>query len=193
MGLFNKSKNQVEDIFGLEDESSPVANQYTPQRQEPQSTKTVKSNSTTNAYGIEDAIKLMRQLPKVDSEILITVVNKTLESANIKVSTIIADAEGKESNIKDRNVRLGSRIKELESEISQLNEEITVLTADLKETSKVKELLQLSVKQPGSGSNQEASREEHGARAKSPKMQQGNQQQAVLVPSNSSIQAKETA
>ena len=184
MGLFNKSKNQVEDIFGLEDESG-IASQHTPQRQEPRTQNTVKSNP--NTYGIEDAIKLMRQLPKVDSEILITVVNKTLESANIKVSTIIADAEGKESNIKDRNVRLGTRIRELEKEISQLNEEITILTADLKETSKVKDLLQLSVKQPGSGHhNQEASQDEHGARAKSPKMQQAGS-------SNSNIHVKETA
>ena len=187
MGLFNKGKNEVEDIFGLEDDSNTNSNQVvSPQRQEPRPQSNVRSNP--NAYGIEDAIKLMRQLPKVDSEILITVVNKTLESANIKVSTIIADAEGKENNIKERNVRLGSRIKELENEISQLNEEITILTADLKETSKVKELLQLSVKQPTSGHFQDGSQDEQVARVPKP---QKMLQQANSIATN--IHVKETA
>ena len=103
----------------------------------------VKPNANA-AYGIEDAIKLMRQLPNVDSEILITVVNKTLESANIKVSEIIADAENKEANIEERNNSLSSRIAQLEKEISQLNVEIKTLTDDLKETTKVKKLLMLT-------------------------------------------------
>ena len=142
MGIFNR-KDGVEDIFGMDDEGQAPKGSVTDPHQSVQ-TKSQVTKSSSSAYGIEDAIKLMRQLPNVDSEILITVVNKTLESANIKVSEIIADAENKEANIGERNNSLSSRIAQLEKEISQLNIEIKTLTDDLKETTKVKNLLMLT-------------------------------------------------
>jgi len=148
MGIFNR-KEGVEDIFGAEEEgvtpTGTVANPRQTVQSKPQEARARVVKSNPNAYGIEDAIKLMRQLPNVDSEILITVVNKTLESANIKVSEIITDAETKENNIGQRNSSLSTRIEQLQKEISQLNSEITTLTDDLKETTKVKNLLMLTV------------------------------------------------
>jgi len=108
MGIFNR-KDGVEDIFGMDDKVKAPEGSVTEPHQSVQ-TKSQVTKPNSSAYGIEDAIKLMRQLPNVDSEILITVVNKTLESANIKVSEIIADAENKEVNIEERNNRLSSRI-----------------------------------------------------------------------------------
>ncbi len=188
MGIFNR-KNGVEDIFGMEEDTQTpagtVANPTPPAQPKPQTTKVrVKSNSSpssnSSVYGIEDAIKLMRQLPNVDSEILITVVNKTLESANIKVSEIIADAESKEANIERRNSSLSSRIAELDNEISQLNAEITTLTDDLKETTKVKKLLKLSVGKT-QNENKPASEAQTQASAKSPPKTDQPQSQSPAV------------
>jgi len=100
------------------------------------------SNST---YGIQDAIKLMRKLPNVNTDIVISVVIKTLESADIKVEQIISDAQQRESRIEDRSVKLITEIDELEAKISKLNSEITQLNSDLEETSKVKTLLLQSI------------------------------------------------
>ena len=144
MGIFNR-KDGVEEIFGVEEEvQAPEGSVADPRQSVQTNTSVTKGKPNPASYGIEDAIKLMRQLPNVDSEILITVVNKTLESANIKVSEIIADAENKESNIEERNNTLSSRIAQLQNEISQLNVEIKTLTDDLKETTKVKNLLMLT-------------------------------------------------
>jgi len=180
MGIFNR-KDGVEEIFGNEqDISAPTGTVANPnpnpmaQARPPEAkARVVKTNP--NAYGIEDAIKLMRQLPNVDSEILITVVNKTLESANIKVAEIISDAETKENNIGQRNSSLSTRIEQLQKEISQLNSEITTLTDDLKETTKVKNLLMLTVGKANAENRPPAAAQ---ASAKPQKQQQQQEQPA---------------
>src|SRR5690242_10954454 len=50
--------------------------------------------SNGSGYGIERAIELMRKLPKgkAEVEVLVQVVKVTLESANIRVQTILEDA-----------------------------------------------------------------------------------------------------
>lgn len=93
-------------------------------------------------YGIEEAVGLMRKLPDVDTDVVITVVRKTLESANVRVNEIITDAEKKESNINKRTNTLTSEIEELQKKITLRNKEISILTKDLQETTKVKKLLQ---------------------------------------------------
>ncbi len=93
-------------------------------------------------YGIEEAVSLMRKLPDVDTDVVITVVRKTLESANVRVDEIISDAEKKEGNINKRTNTLTSEIEELQKKITLRNKEISILTKDLQETTKVKKLLQ---------------------------------------------------
>ncbi|VAX01572.1 hypothetical protein MNBD_GAMMA22-2007 [hydrothermal vent metagenome] len=93
-------------------------------------------------YGIEEAVALMRKLPDVDTDVVITVVRKTLESANVRVNEIISDAEKKEGNINKRTNTLTSEIEELQKKITLRNKEISILTKDLQETTKVKKLLQ---------------------------------------------------
>lgn len=144
MGIFKKSKDdsdfaleniQIEDY---EAEAGEATHHPTPSSHG-SSRATIKQS-----YGIEDAIALMRKLPNVNSEITITVVKKTLESANIQVEEIISDAERKEQQIESRTEQLTKEINELQERIAHLNDEITELTTDLKETTKVKELLLLS-------------------------------------------------
>lgn len=142
MGIFKKGK----DDFDLETatsnnfkDSAPPESTFSQPPAAPSAT--VSKPAPSQSYGIEDAIELMRKLPNVNSDITITVVKKTLESANIQVSQIISDAERKENQIENRTSQLTQEINELEERIARLNGEITELTADLKETSKVKTLL----------------------------------------------------
>ena len=104
-------------------------------------------------YGIEEAVGLMRKLPDVDTEVVITVVRKTLESANVRVNEIIADAEKKEGNINKRTNTLTSEIEELQKKITLRNKEISILTKDLQETTKVKKLLQQGERDAKSAGN----------------------------------------
>ena len=148
MGIFKKSKDELDDILEVSEFAEPEdtgnAESDVPSAGPSTSSSFTKPKSS-QAYGIEDAIALMRKLPNVNSDITITVVKKTLESANIQVKQIITDAETKETQIQDRTNQLSKEISELENRISQLNGEITELTADLKETVKVRNLLEGSL------------------------------------------------
>jgi uncharacterized small protein (DUF1192 family) len=141
MAIFKKSKHdsdlELDLVRPASQETIEPSSAETPSTAAAAMSRAVRSQS----YGIEDAIALMRKLPNVNSEITITVVKKTLESANIQVEEIISDAEHKESQIENRTDELSKEIAELQERIGHLNEEITELTADLKETTKVKNLL----------------------------------------------------
>jgi len=98
------------------------------------------------AYGIDDAIQLMRALPADNIELVVQVVKRTLESTHVKTGTIIEDATRKQNDIEGRIAVLKKDIAEYEKEISTRRGEITRLEADHKETSLVKEHLQLAEK-----------------------------------------------
>ncbi len=97
-------------------------------------------------YGIEQAIALMRTLPSDSVELVVRVVKHTLESTNIDIPTIIEDATAKEDRIDDRVALLREEIGNLEDEIARRSEEIEDLDYDRKETSMVKERLELAEK-----------------------------------------------
>jgi len=141
MGLFKKSKSSV----NINEETNMARNNsatHVTPIEKSVSKRSPESKRVGFDYGIEEAVNLMRSLPDIESDITITVVKKTLESANVQVSAIIADAEKKEANIEQRNKTLFHEIEELQEKISLRNKEISTLTKDLKETSKVKKLLQ---------------------------------------------------
>jgi uncharacterized small protein (DUF1192 family) len=141
MAIFKKSKHDSDLEFDTTSTYSEPAQQPSTSFNSHPAAASVSKPARSQNYGIEDAIELMRKLPNVNSEITITVVRKTLESANIQVEQIISDAERKETQIETRTDELSKEIAELQDRISHLNEEITELTADLKETTKVKNLL----------------------------------------------------
>jgi hypothetical protein len=99
------------------------------------------------AYGIENAIQLMRALP-VDQnvELVVQVIKTTLESLRVKVADIIEDASRKQQNIESRISSLKAAIAEFEKEIAQRKEEIARLEADHAETTAVKARLELAEK-----------------------------------------------
>jgi hypothetical protein len=111
------------------------------------------ANTPRPAYGIGDAINLMRSLPQdlQTTDIVVQVIKRTLESAKIDVSAIIADATHKEDTI-DRRIReLQAEIENFQTQIQSRSGEITRLQADLDETSRVKERLVMAEKLTSAG------------------------------------------
>lgn len=95
-------------------------------------------------YGIDQAIELMKRLPEADMRVLATVIKETLESVNIKVSTIIKDAESKEIRLEEQIKKLDKEIEDLESMIAQRKKSIHEFLSSLEETRQVKNNLALA-------------------------------------------------
>jgi hypothetical protein len=96
-------------------------------------------------YGIGDAIVLMRSLP-VDQnvDLIVQVIRATLASMNVRVQDIIEDARRKEQATEGGIETLHSKVADLERELEARRQDILGLEADLKETTAVKERLQLA-------------------------------------------------
>ena len=92
----------------------------------------------STSYGIEDAIQLMRELPDNKKEMVITIVQKTLVSAKINVSTILDDATRKIERLERKNEKLAQEIRELEEAILQRKLEMDHNARDVAETREVK-------------------------------------------------------
>ncbi len=91
------------------------------------------------SYGIEDAIRLMRELPDSKKEMVITIVQKTLISAKINVHSIVDDAVRKIDRLEKKNDKLGQEVRELEEAILQRKMEIEKNGRDIEETIDVKQ------------------------------------------------------
>lgn len=102
------------------------------------------SSSDGDDYGIERAIELMRTLPSENVELVVQVVKFSLESVGIKLPAIIEDAIRRQKDIQGRIGVLKGEIHDLEQEIKQRKEEIDRLEADHKETSMVRDRLELA-------------------------------------------------
>lgn len=100
-------------------------------------------------YDIEKAIQLMNSLPQGDAQLVVTVVQQTLESTGVDVKDIISDADHKEKRLNDRHKQLRDNIQSLEAQIADKNQKIKVLLEDLKVTSHVKQQLLLTQKAQG--------------------------------------------
>ena len=98
-------------------------------------------NSSTR-YGIDNTIKLLRQLPIDNPKVVVKIVRQTLESVDIDVSVIITDANNKVSLLEQHIDSLSSEIEHLEQQIAQKKEEILGSNKDLDETFKVRDLLE---------------------------------------------------
>lgn len=99
------------------------------------------------AYGIADAIQLMRSLPTDGNmDLVVRVVRVTLGSVNVKLEDIIEDAGRRQKAIQDRIAGLHAQVADLEEQMEARRREISAQEADLKETSAVKERLVLAEK-----------------------------------------------
>jgi len=128
--------------------AQPAARQPEPaptRQPEPASAKGgTKVTPETDDYGIEKAIELMRTLPQENVELVVQVVKFSLESVGIKLPVIIEDAIRRQKDIQGRIGVLKGEIGELEQEIKTRKDEIDRLDADHKETSMVRDRLELA-------------------------------------------------
>jgi len=94
-------------------------------------------------YGIQQAMELMRRLPKDlrTTDIVVQVVKRTLESAHISLGSIIADANRREEQIETRIRALQEEIATRQREIEARSAEITQLQTELDDVSRVIERL----------------------------------------------------
>ncbi len=161
MGLFNRKNPYEKDALDLEaalrtapqppdPKARPLATgpqTPAPQAPAPQAPMpppmaapavTAKAPTPAATYGIEDAIRLMRELPDNKKEMVITIVQKTLVSAKINVTTILDDATRKIERLERKNEKIGQEIRELEEAILQRKLEMDHNTRDIAETREVK-------------------------------------------------------
>ena len=145
MGLFQKSKSEDKNkdelpqyVDTLLEDSHHTTNEEVDER------FSVASMSLNNKYGIDHVVALMRDLPDTNRDVVVAVVTKTLESANINIVNIIHDAAQKEQSLETEIHQLKDEIKSLQSQIAEKEEKISVSTAILEETQKVKNLLEKS-------------------------------------------------
>jgi len=144
MGLFqktkasdNKSKDELPQyVDSLLENSNQTTDEEIDER------FSVESMSLNNKYGIDHVVALMRDLPDDNRDVVVAVVTKTLESANINIANIINDAANKEQLLESEIHQLKDEIKTLQAQIAEKEEKISVSTAILEETQKVKRLLE---------------------------------------------------
>ena len=129
-----------------------------PAPQQPAAKEARAVHPETDDYGIEKAIELMRTLPAENVELVVQVVKFSLESVGIKLPIIIEDAIRRQKDIQGRIGVLRAEIADLEAEIKTRKDEIERLDADHKETTMVRERLELaeSIGKPKSTSAQHA-------------------------------------
>jgi hypothetical protein len=115
-----------------------------PAPQQPAAKEARAVHPETDDYGIEKAIELMRTLPSENVELVVQVVKFSLESVGIKLPVIIEDAIRRQKDIQGRIGVLRAEIADLEAEIKTRKDEIERLDTDHKETTMVRERLELA-------------------------------------------------
>lgn len=143
MGLFQKTKpsEKSKDEFhnyvdNLLQDSSEASNEDIDEK------FSVENMALNSKYGIDHVVALMRDLPADASDIVVATVTKTLESAGINVLKIVEDARNKETALTAQISDLNSEIDALKKQIADKKEQISVSTAVLEETQRVRGLLE---------------------------------------------------
>jgi hypothetical protein len=95
------------------------------------------------AFGIQQAIALMRKLPlDQEPELVLRVVRKTLQSTGVSLEDVIGGARKREKELAETIAADESAIEKLEREIAERRANIGASTKDLGETRDVRERLQ---------------------------------------------------
>ena len=112
----------------------------------PAASPAAKSSSSSH-YGIAEAIQLLRGLPvDQNTELVVRVVRATLASLSVHLSDIIEDASRKQKAVQDKIASEHAKVADLEKQLADHRKEIAAQEADLKETTLVKERLQMAEK-----------------------------------------------
>jgi hypothetical protein len=109
------------------------------------------TGTDSRSYGIADVIRVLRTLP-VDqhTELVLRVVKKTLESVNVQIPDLVADAVKQEEKLGGRIATLQTKIQELSKQMEVQRQEVSRLEAELAETTSAKQRLQLAEKSAAS-------------------------------------------
>lgn len=99
-----------------------------------------------SAYGIDHLVRLMRELPSGNVELVVRVLKKTLESVSISVPGLIQQASQRETELEERMAGHRRAIAALEDEIASKKRAIEELEAGYKEVMVVRERLNLALK-----------------------------------------------
>ena len=109
---------------------------------EPEAIELVSESDGTPAFGITEAIRLMRSLPSDSNiDLVVRVVRVTLGAVNVSVEDIMRDAARKETVIQDDIAALQTQADDLEKQLYAKRCEIAAHETDLKETVTVRERL----------------------------------------------------
>src|SRR5690242_4855062 len=100
------------------------------------------------SYGIARAVELLRRLPPGDRAVLVDVVKMALESAQVRVESIIDDATKRGSEIDARIEVLRQEVAQREEEIATRREEIANLETEQDEITHVKDQLSAVREEP---------------------------------------------
>ena len=112
---------------------------------EPEAIELVSESAGTPAFGIADAIRLMRSLPSDSNiDLVVRVVRVTLGAVNVSVEDIMQDAARKETVIQDDIAALQTQADDLEKQLYAKRCEIAAHETDLKETVTVRERLHMA-------------------------------------------------
>jgi hypothetical protein len=96
------------------------------------------------AFGIDRAIALARRLPDRELDLVVTVMKAALESAGVELPPVIVDSIRRLADLEDRLIELEAEIAEYAAEIGDRLAEVARLEADYRETSTVRERLELA-------------------------------------------------
>lgn len=152
MGIFNKKSPGGKGLpapeelhFGFNPSERGSDSGYS---EAPEQSRPTKVRSTTN-YGIDQAIKLVRALPKndLDEVVVASIIKQTLASVDVYLSDIIEDAGRKESEIAVDSHRIEDDISELASKMRALKQDFVVLQGQLDETVTVRNFLRKALDQ----------------------------------------------
>lgn len=152
MGIFSKKTlggkglPAPEDLhFGFKPSAHETSSGHTDTAEQPRPFKT----RSTASYGIDEAIKLVRALPKkhIDDAVVAGIIKQTLASVDVYLSDIIEDAGRKEGEIAEESRRIEDDIAELTAKMRALKQELVVLQGQLDETVAVRNFLRKALDQ----------------------------------------------
>lgn len=154
MGLFNRQDNSSNnddldlELPTREDFQQPLVDEPSP--------KTSPQARASGRYGIDDAIELLRQLPESEDHHTMSVICKTLESAQIRMSDLLQDARQKEQKLKQQHKGLEQDIEQLQAKIDDRRKQLKQLSESLEEVTRIKARFEQGVGKPKAASEPHA-------------------------------------
>jgi hypothetical protein len=126
------------------------ASESDPEIIEPDAIELMIDTDDAPAFGILDAIQLMRSLPTTSNvELVARVVRVTLSAVNVSIEDIIQGALRKEQSIQETIAALQGQAADLEKQLCAKRGEIAAQGADLKESETIRERLHMADKHSG--------------------------------------------